>query len=205
MDSHSTAFHLEADKYHEMMKDKDAVIIDVRNYYESAIGHFAPPAGGAELLDPKMRNSHEFPKWLNMPETQEKLKGKKVMMYCTGGIRCERASALLDQMEKTSKDLSTQGIFMVRGGIERYIKTFPEGGHWKGFNYLFDRRFEQQPDLKTPDQLDKVCRFAQQPDLRYRPTCTRCQAVLTSGVLTSEPLISLTRCARRSVSAPQSA
>jgi len=45
-----------------------------------------------------MRNSHEFPKWLNMPETKEKLKGKKVMMYCTGGIRCERASALLDQV-----------------------------------------------------------------------------------------------------------
>jgi len=52
-----------------------------------------PPAGGATFLDPMMRNSREFPKWLNAPETKEKLKGKKVMMYCTGGIRCERATA----------------------------------------------------------------------------------------------------------------
>ena len=41
--------------------------------------------GGAEFLDPMMRNSREFPKWLNAPETKEKLKGKKVMMYCTVG------------------------------------------------------------------------------------------------------------------------
>ena len=78
-----------------MMQQKNTVIIDVRNAYESAIGHFAPPPGGAELIDPKMRNSREFPKWLHAPETQKKLDGKNVMMYCTGGIRCERASALL--------------------------------------------------------------------------------------------------------------
>jgi predicted sulfurtransferase len=111
------------------------VIIDVRNAYESAIGHFQPPPGGAELLDPKMRNSHEFPKWINAPETREKLQGKKVMMYCTGGIRCERATALLDQLEKASSaeggDFRTEGVVMVRGGIERYVKTFPEGGFWK--------------------------------------------------------------------------
>jgi len=52
----------------------------VRNAYESAIGHFQPPPGGAELIDPKMRNSHEFPKWLNMPETKKRLEGKKVMI-----------------------------------------------------------------------------------------------------------------------------
>jgi len=69
----------------------------------------------------------------------------QVMMYCTGGIRCERASALLDQMERSSHDVATQGIYMVRGGIERYLKTFPQGGFWKGYNYLFDRRFEQRP------------------------------------------------------------
>ena len=145
--NYSTAHHVEADKYHEMMTQQDTVIIDVRNAYESAIGHFQPPPGGAELIDPKMRNSHEFPKWLNMPETKEKLKGKKVMMYCTGGIRCERASALLDQMERSSQEVETQGIYMVRGGIERYLKTYPQGGFWKGYNYLFDRRFEQQPEV----------------------------------------------------------
>jgi rhodanese-related sulfurtransferase len=43
----------------------DTVVIDVRNAYESAIGHFQPPEGGATLLDPKMRNSREFPKWIH--------------------------------------------------------------------------------------------------------------------------------------------
>lgn len=74
--------HLEAEDYHNAMKDKDTVIVDVRNAYESAIGSFKPPEGGAELIDPKMRNSIEFPKWLNDPKTQEKLNGKKVLMYC---------------------------------------------------------------------------------------------------------------------------
>ena len=59
----------------------------------------------------------------------------QVMMYCTGGIRCERATALLDQLEKASSaeggDFRTEGVVMVRGGIERYVKTFPEGGFWK--------------------------------------------------------------------------
>ena len=65
------------------MSEPNTVIIDVRNAYESAIGHFQPPPGGAELLDPKMRNSHEFPKWINAPETREKLQGKKVRIFCT--------------------------------------------------------------------------------------------------------------------------
>jgi predicted sulfurtransferase len=63
-----TSVHLEADEYHAMMTDTktaetglETVIIDVRNAYESAIGHFAPPPGGAKLIDPKMRNSHDFP------------------------------------------------------------------------------------------------------------------------------------------------
>jgi len=56
-------------------------------------------------------------------------------MYCTGGIRCERATALLDQLERSSAaeggDFRTEGVVMVRGGIERYVKTFPEGGYWQ--------------------------------------------------------------------------
>ena len=140
----SHARHVEADEYHQLMTDPDAVIIDVRNAYESAIGHFQPPAGGAKLIDPKMRNSIEFAPWVNAPETQAQLHGKKVLMYCTGGIRCERASALLDALARTSAGkFQPTDTVMVRGGIERYMKTFPAGGYWKGKNYLFDRRREQ--------------------------------------------------------------
>jgi predicted sulfurtransferase len=82
--------HLEAPDYHKAMEDKDTVIIDVRNAYESAIGNFQPPKGGAELIDPQMRNSIEFPKWLADERTQKKLNGKKVLMYCTGGKSVSR-------------------------------------------------------------------------------------------------------------------
>jgi hypothetical protein len=77
--------HLEPEEYHKKIQEKDTVIIDVRNHYEAAIGHFKPPEGGAELVDPMMRKSTEFPCWLDKPETKEKLKGKQVLMYCTGG------------------------------------------------------------------------------------------------------------------------
>ena len=73
--------NLEADEYHNAMQDPNTVIVDVRNAYESAIGAFKPPEGGAKLIDPKMRNSIEFPKWLNSKETQYQLNGKKVLMY----------------------------------------------------------------------------------------------------------------------------
>eukprot|EP00933_Yihiella_yeosuensis_P060558 TRINITY_DN63307_c0_g1_i1.p1 TRINITY_DN63307_c0_g1~~TRINITY_DN63307_c0_g1_i1.p1 ORF type:complete len:528 (-),score=140.07 TRINITY_DN63307_c0_g1_i1:150-1733(-) len=147
--------HLEADEYHKMMAEPNTVIIDVRNRYETEIGHFQPPAGGAEFIDPKVRNSREFPKWLATPEVQEKLTGKKVMMYCTGGIRCERFSALLTQLKTENPEFSTEGEYMVRGGIERYMRTFPEGGFWKGKNFLFDKRQEQIPEAKPKEELDK--------------------------------------------------
>ena len=73
--------HLEADAYHEALQDPDAVVIDVRNFYETKLGAFRPPPGGAQLIDPQLRNSVEFPRWLADPKTQEKLNNKKVLMY----------------------------------------------------------------------------------------------------------------------------
>lgn len=62
-------------------------------------------------------------------------------MYCTGGIRCERASALLGDVAAASGgSFKPAGVFELRGGIERYLKTYPEGGAWAGKNYVFDRR-----------------------------------------------------------------
>lgn len=95
--------HLEPTYYHKKLAEPNTVVIDVRNHYEAVIGHFQPPSeakvdGEAEppkYIDPKMRKSTEFPAWLDNPETQKELKGKQVLMFCTGGIRCERASALL--------------------------------------------------------------------------------------------------------------
>ena len=79
--------HLEPEDYHKKMCETDTVIIDVRNHYEANIGRFDPPKGGAKMIDPMMRKSTEFPIWLDKPETKEMLRGKQVLMYCTGGVR----------------------------------------------------------------------------------------------------------------------
>jgi len=193
--------HMEADEYHKAMKDKDTVIVDVRNAYESAIGSFNPPEGGAELIDPKMRNSIEFPKWLNDPKTQEKLNGKKVLMYCTGGIRCERATALLNQMETVNPDLNLKGVHHMRGGIERYVKTFPKGGFWKGKNYLFDRRMEQVPgtkeEQKVEAEIDSKCCLCRQKCTQYRGKFKCAQSLC--GV----PVIVCTSCDAKSLKHPE--
>lgn len=65
-----------------------------------------------------------------------------------GGIRCERASALLKYKMETDqeiKDLNIQGVYQLQGGIDKYFKEFPDGGHWKGKNYVFDKRFSHAP------------------------------------------------------------
>jgi len=104
----------------------------VRNANETLIGRFAPP-GGAEYIDPQMRRSTEFPEWVR--RNKAKLEGKKVLMYCTGGVRCERASAFLAR-----EGIRPHG--QLEGGIHRYLEQYPdEGGHWVGKNYVFDRRF----------------------------------------------------------------
>lgn len=136
--------HLDAKDYHEMLKKENAVVIDVRNHYEAVIGRFDgqekdngdPKEGkqdkdkksGAEYIDPKMRKSTDFTQWLGKDSTKEKLKDKTVLMFCTGGIRCERASAYL----KKEMGSEVEGVYQLQGGIERYLKAFPDGGFWRG-------------------------------------------------------------------------
>uniref|UniRef100_A0A6U9YBI8 Rhodanese domain-containing protein n=1 Tax=Pseudo-nitzschia australis TaxID=44445 RepID=A0A6U9YBI8_9STRA len=199
--------HLEATEYHKHMEQKDTVIIDVRNAYESDIGHFQPPEGGAELLDPKMRTSQDFPKWLNAPATKEKLKNKTVMMYCTGGIRCERATALLNQITDAEPDFKTKGVVMVRGGIERYLKTFKEGGYWKGKNYLFDKRMEQGPPEKSQDALNEDiesnCCLCNQPHAQYRGQHKCARIIPSSGLPCAVPVIVCNECQKAATDEPQ--
>mmetsp|Transcript_30375 Transcript_30375/g.60955 ORF Transcript_30375/g.60955 Transcript_30375/m.60955 type:complete len:648 (+) Transcript_30375:166-2109(+) len=152
--------HLEPEDYNNKMCEKDTVIIDVRNHYEANIGRFNPPEGGAKMIDPMMRKSTEFPIWLDKPETKEMLRGKQVLMYCTGGVRCERASALLKQKIETeddTKSLGIKGVYQLQGGIDKYFKQFPEGGLWKGKNYVFDKRFSHAPPkVEAVDRTKKV-------------------------------------------------
>jgi len=106
-----------------MESGEDYVMIDVRNNYESKIGHFE----GA--LTPDLKNFYDFPKWLeeaNIP------KDKKVLMYCTGGIRCEKFSVLM-------KEDGWDDVNQLHGGILNYAKE-EEGKHFKGKCFVFDDR-----------------------------------------------------------------
>jgi predicted sulfurtransferase len=124
----------------------------------------APPK--IEVLDPKMRRSTEFPQWVD--KNIEKLKGKKVLMYCTGGIRCERASAFL-------KERGLTDVNQCEGGIHKYLEEFEEdGGYWVGANYTFDKRFSH--GAKNKEVISK-CVICSQPWERYaaRRKCKWCK------------------------------
>lgn len=103
--------------------DEDIQLIDVRNDYESRIGHFE----GA--ITPQLENFYDFPKWIDEAGLD---KNKKTLMYCTGGIRCEKFSILLQK--KGFRDVN-----QLHGGILNYAKE--EGGkHFKGKCFVFDDR-----------------------------------------------------------------
>jgi UPF0176 protein len=116
--------HLEPQEWKQLMEsEEDYVLIDVRNDYESKIGHFE----GA--ITPGLENFYQFPEWLDNLQVS---KDKKVLMYCTGGIRCEKFSVLM-------KEKGWEDVNQLHGGILRYGKE--EGGvHFKGKCFVFDDR-----------------------------------------------------------------
>lgn len=117
-------------EFHEAIKNKknnnkDFILFDIRNNYESRIGSFE----GA--IKPDLKNFRDFPKYFE--ENKDLFKDKEVYMYCTGGIRCERASALLNKIN-IAKD-----IIHLNGGIHKYVEEYPNG-FFRGKNYVFDDR-----------------------------------------------------------------
>jgi len=109
--------------------DPDILLVDVRNRYESAAGRFA----GALACD--IGHFRELPAYLPQLDA---LKDRKVLMYCTGGIRCEKASALFRQQGFTQ-------VFQLHGGIARYQEEFGNA-HWLGECFVFDQRMTVRHD-----------------------------------------------------------
>jgi UPF0176 protein len=116
--------HLKPSEWRQVLEsEKDYVLIDVRNNYESKIGHFE----GAVL--PDLENFYDFPQWLEQSGIP---KDKKVLMYCTGGIRCEKFSALM--IARGWNDVN-----QLHGGILQYAKE-ENGAHFRGKCFVFDDR-----------------------------------------------------------------
>jgi predicted sulfurtransferase len=136
----------------ETMK-KEVVLIDVRNTFEHAIGHFVHPHSNTTIpcSENTETSSETTPPAIN-PNTvtfshfdsnfcakySDVLKDKKVLMYCTGGIRCVKASAML-------KKRGVQDVSHLSGGIHRYLEKYSDRGFYKGKCMVFDQRVALEP------------------------------------------------------------
>ncbi|HMV60412.1 MAG TPA: rhodanese-related sulfurtransferase [Agitococcus sp.] len=118
--------YLEPEQWHEFIQQDDVIIIDTRNDYEYVTGTFE----GA--IDPQTKSFGEFPQYVQ--EHLKDAKDKKIAMFCTGGIRCEKSTSYL--LQEGFKE-----VYHLKGGILNYLAHIPnEQSLWKGECFVFDRR-----------------------------------------------------------------
>lgn len=113
--------------WNALISDPDVILIDTRNDYEVEIGTFK------DAVNPDTETFREFPQWVADNETELKAK-KKVAMFCTGGIRCEKASSFMKQQ-------GYEDVYHLKGGILKYLETVQEENSlWDGDCFVFDQR-----------------------------------------------------------------
>jgi UPF0176 protein len=149
--------HLSPADWDKMMSDPDTVIIDTRNWYEYKVGTFE----GA--LNPNIEKFTEFPKYF---AEQSISPDKKIMIFCTGGIRCEKG--ILELQEK-----GFQNVYQLEGGILNYLKQRPHQ-KFKGECFVFDNRVAVDQNLQ-PSQTYTLCPHCGQP-AHTKKTCVRCDS-----------------------------
>ena len=159
--------YVSAKEWNDIISDPDVVLIDTRNDYEVEIGTFR----GA--LNPETQNFREFPAWVK--NNKDKLNKPKVAMFCTGGIRCEKASSFM--LENGYDE-----VYHLKGGILKYLETQPEEKSlWDGDCFVFDQRVAVTHGLKESnyDQC-YACRYPITEDDKKHPayekgvSCHRC-------------------------------
>jgi UPF0176 protein len=129
--------HIEPTEWDEFISSEDVITIDTRNDYEYAMGHFE---GAVDPLTPTFR---DFPMWAE--EHKHMLEGKKIAMYCTGGIRCEKSTAYM-------RSLGYKEVYHLKGGILQYLEdTNNKNGKWHGECFVFDDRRAVDSDLKPSE------------------------------------------------------
>jgi UPF0176 protein len=139
--------HVEPGDWNDLIADPDTVVIDTRNDYEVAIGTFE----GAE--DPRTASFTDFPAWAE--SNRERLEGRRIAMFCTGGIRCEKASAYL-------KAAGHDEVFHLKGGILRYLEEVaPDESLWRGECFVFDERVSVTHGLERG--RSRLCRACRRP------------------------------------------
>lgn len=148
----TTGTHLSPEDWMEKLSDPNAIILDGRNDYESAVGHFE----GA--ICPPLSSFRDFPRWIR--ENLGDYKTRPILSYCTGGIRCEKLSAFL--MEEGFEE-----VYQLDGGIVTYGKNpNTHGMKWKGACYVFDERVTVPIGTTDPSSAS-TCYFCGNPSNTY--------------------------------------
>ena len=153
--SKSVGKYIKADDWNEFLKDPDTIVIDTRNEYEIKIGNFA----GA--VNPHTSSFREFPKWVEnyLRPLIDKNPSMKIGMYCTGGIRCEKATSYLVEQ-------GFSNVHHLEGGILKYLEDVPlEKSLWNGECFVFDQRVSLNHQL-TPGshQMCHACGLPVSPE-----------------------------------------
>jgi len=158
--------------WNALISRKDVRLIDTRNHYEYHLGTFR----GAE--DPNTRSFRDFPEWVEQNLDPER--DRNIAMFCTGGIRCEKATSYL-------LDLGFEHVYHLDGGILNYLETVEqEDSLWHGDCFVFDNRVTVDHNLSEGDfEVCPACRMPLTPEDRESPlfelhvSCPRCHHRLT--------------------------
>ncbi len=138
---HTVGSYIEPQDWNELLADPDVVVVDTRNDFEISHGTFD------NAINPVTNSFGQFPAWFDAHSND--FKGKKIAMFCTGGIRCEKATAY-------AKSKGFEDVYHLKGGILKYLETVPEDvSLWRGECFVFDERVALGHGLEiTGDNLD---------------------------------------------------
>ncbi len=126
--------YVQAKDWNALISDPDVLVVDTRNEYETGIGSFE------HAIIPNIETFREFPSYIN--ELTPADKNKKIAMFCTGGIRCEKSTAYL-------KEQGFENVYHLQGGILKYFEEVPqEESLWKGECFVFDNRVSVDHNLE---------------------------------------------------------
>lgn len=154
VDATKTGIDLSPAEWRELIKQDDVVLLDNRNSFEFRLGHFK------NAIDPKVSNFRDFPRYVSEHLDEWKKDGKRIAMYCTGGIRCEKTSAWMRDMNIP--------VYQLEGGILNYFKAMPDAEKdWQGECFVFDNRIALNTKLEETDTtLEDV--YNDEPDGEWR-------------------------------------
>lgn len=149
----TTGNYLDPVEWHEALQDPDVVIIDARNDYEWELGRFE------NAVLPPVESFRELPEWIR--DNREKFEGKKILTYCTGGIRCEKFSGFL--VKEGFEDVN-----QLHGGIWAYANDETvKGDKFEGSCYVFDKRISVPVNQTGSAKTISVCKVTGEPSERY--------------------------------------